>query len=1484
VRLRRYSRLKMYMATTLLAFIITALIGIIVVSAHQDEYFDIIITYIEKETGIGISVSSIKLKFPFIVRVNDLKLYSKENDNPFVAISESSFIVSPIRIFAKIDMFYLISDIVVDDAFLYPYYFDKSIFKSNNDEAKNVDDRKTEANNFLKVFINKNLTINNFRISLSESGGETSKPVEAIFTLFEIDGNADKYVINSSVSLPDNTSLTLTMNSKHNLNNLYLNLRAYDDNGSLFDYEANTKLDNENFIFTIENKIKQEETGEFIYNIENDNASFSITNIYIGKSNLNKIYNMMNASTLLENFLNPKDKELENTLDYLFDSFIEISLSLDGSYKKDKTLSLNFNINTKDENFNIEANGSIINKILYINDAMVKTKIGSIFGKGYIPLNEPIASEFNITTDELLIFNETLNLNVDIKPSFVSENTVVSKITLNALKYKENLKEKFTYSLSYNKNNKVLNINLLTDSESGSLDASIYMNNKSENIISANGTIPQSLFIALVGYGIVDPLSDIEIDYTLSRDKNGKGDNTHNVILLTKKVYTEDHEFYLNASINKNNILIRDFAYAGINAYGEIDYDNNFDFDLLANIDTPIGKYFISGAMKKNADGNRTFYASADDEQIVAQGNIKANGEYDFVLSTTKDIEFNGTYFGTKIELDNTTKPDNEVYLNGVITAKRNTFPIFVVNAGFELSNETIAFTNIIYDYGVNTLSGSGNLYVEDTTLKFDTILNNRYIDGVLAVTLELNANNMYATIVGKEIPVYLDKADGMYGNASTKITVIGDIKDPVMYLDEVKIKDFEVLGYIADVSLTGYYRKNEMELKNILVNVKGANGIFYPASERPSIKIPKAYFSEDLHSAKIEIKNLNYLSIYNGNIDYNMRVLGNGDTEYRLKTSKIGINKRRIQEFSTIIVDSSENISFVNKSSHGISGFINKSGNILFSDLKYIYDNKNLLNITGTITKGEKDVVDMLVTSETLNLEIFEIFSDIFSSIEAEKSKPSKFTVDRKQYTLYTKLGGTTDNITITGRFVGNASKIKTPFFSDVFTTANVDFLFEEGGASVTKLEFFTKKGKSLILTGDAELTRNFVNYINFDVATSDESQGLLNANADLEVIKAKGPTYVELNIGGDLSNVLMTGKAVLKNANIEITVKSESRYVPKTFSKASQIYWYFDVEAMQRVNVSHNLVGDVSLADNSKIRIYNSIKNGMEIEGTVDINRGNIYYLQNIYTVERGYITFPTDNSIDPIINATAYTHTKYYSYSSLSSIDPDIGSYDVTLYMEINARISQLLFDVTGGIAPIKFYTIPALGQYQVNQLAGVIQNSSFEDIGSQIYAETTASSIASLEADNDKIQQIVMSYGDLVLRNTVLRPIERWVRQFLGIDYINLNPAVIGNLIDIDNDLTTASVFNNTSVSIGKYVSKNLFIKYDVTYKFNDLERQNSLVGTKDPYYFEQQFGFEVSLLNHLKIANIVFEYKINPFKVDSINGIGQEFNLITRWRF
>ena len=83
---------------------------------------------------------------------------------------------------------------------------------------------------------------------------------------------------------------------------------------------------------------------------------------------------------------------------------------------------------------------------------------------------------------------------------------------------------------------------------------------------------------------------------------------------------------------------------------------------------------------------------------------------------------------------------------------------------------------------------------------------------------------------------------------------------------------------------------------------------------------------------------------------------------------------------------------------------------------------------------------------------------------------------------------------------------------------------------------------------------------------------------------------------------------------------------------------------------------------------------------------------------------------------------------------------------------------------------------------------------------------------------------------------------------------------------------------------KTFSKYLYVKWDITYNAKDPNRPNLFGRPKDSFYFDNRVGFEISapiIWQNYRLANLTFEYKINP---QYIQEIGQDFNLIGRWRF
>ena len=336
--------------------------------------------------------------------------------------------------------------------------------------------------------------------------------------------------------------------------------------------------------------------------------------------------------------------------------------------------------------------------------------------------------------------------------------------------------------------------------------------------------------------------------------------------------------------------------------------------------------------------------------------------------------------------------------------------------------------------------------------------------------------------------------------------------------------------------------------------------------------------------------------------------------------------------------------------------------------------------------------------------------------------------------------------------------------YFSDIFDNAIVDFNFDGNMFNINNLTFYTKRKKNLSVTGEAEIFRNAVNYMDFDLLSSDEQLGLLEGDIDFNVAKIKGPLHLDMNVGGNLSAPRIGGILTLMKSDIQInTINNRNTYSQHIYGIASRIYWDFIIEAWKQVRAYNALVGDFYLEEGSKMGVYSSIMDGIELTGTINFARGNIYYLQNIYKLESGSITFPNNNSSDPIIEATAFANKKYYpstaNNTSSESFENEVSRESITLYMEMNARLSQLLYPDTSGILPVRFYTIPTLGQYQVNQLAGIPQGT-FDNREERMYAQTT-SYFNSRSENNNQVGQVVGSYSDLIFGNTILRPFERLI---------------------------------------------------------------------------------------------------------------------------
>ena len=1477
----RYSRFRMYIATTLLAFMIPALFSVSLVLSNKQKYLDNVIEYINKVSPIDISVSDISISYKLELVLDNVKLYSKNNPEPFFDMNRASLRFNLFRIFIKRDPLYLLSDVAIDNADFYPVLLDTSIFGSGGGGKNSYEDIRKLINSITPIFMDKNISIKNFSTKIVDNSNNVTEA-----SLNSLDGNFRSYgyFLSYNIDLPDKTTVHFSLESKTNLSEITSLIHAKDEHGDLFVYNLLLTNSSDGVQASLQNQKNNNNFLNVQYDYNEQDIGFSATNIKVTKDTIYKFMNIALDTPIIYRFVKLDEKTI-STISNSIDTFRDLDVNAYGNYSLTNMTNsyIDFDLRVRDKLFNAAVNAELTNNSIILSNAYVNALEGNIVASGIVPLGDPVSSLLSLNVNNIKAGDKPLSTKLYLRPLKIDDKEIKSRFTISEFTYANTLTKPLAFDFLYNREENEIGLDLVANKYDQPLSAKFSLDKTKPVLISAKGVIPQDIFMVALGQNVIDNLSSLNVEYTMSNAlyTQDKG-NVHVLKASSKKIYTEEYLIRIGASAYKNVIEIDDIYYrlsedGGINANAKIEYDKNFNVKIEGNLNTPAGDYGLSGFSTTSTNGSKVIYASTDKSEIIASGIISTNGLLDLNIKTPKTLSIKDIDLNIDVNVNNYTQ--QPIYLYGNIKANKNLAPIFALNTQFELSNQSIMFTNIILDYGENRVSGNGILASSDGINKFTVLLKDIENDGILALDASINKNNVYGKVTISQLP--FDISGQAYGVLTANATLIGLMSSPVVYLEKFDVKDFQIPGMRFDISLSGYYKTDELELKDILVTKTGDFGTVSakPFAKKQQIKIPYAYFSRDLQNMKVEVNNMTFLSSFSGTIDYNMRRLPDDRQEFRIQTTPITINKRKLPEFGTIMTYNGEDIIFTNTKKHGIAGSITKELGNTKTDLVYVYDNDDMLNIDGVIKNTKRDQVDLLITSDIINVEVFEIFNVLFTEIH---SSPTNFMVDGNPYTLYAHIYGDADNVAIDGRFLGHGKRVKIAYFNDVFDDTIVDFGFNGHMFDVNNLTFTSKKKKNLSITGEAEIFKNSINYMAFDLLSSDEQLGLLDGNLNLGIAKVKGPVHVDITVGGNMAAPRIGGVLTLMKSDVQLSISSKNTYKERVYGILSKIYWDFTIEAWKQVRVAHNLVGDVYLEEGSKMRVYNTIMDGIELAGTVNVDRGSIYYLQNIYQLESGSVTFPPNNSLDPIITATAYTYKKYYpSTANLSSqsFESELSGENVTLYMEMNSRLSQLVSSQDGGISPVKFYTIPALGQYQVNQLAGIPQGT-FGDRENQMFAESAANRNT---MNNDQLQQLTMNYSDLLLRSTVLRPVERWFRQFLGIDYINLSPTVVNNLLFVtnNNNISPTSIWDNTSVGIGKYVSKYLYLKYDVTYRVNDTTRPSVNGKNVDPYYFDHQFGFEVSLLKNYKLANFVFEYKINPF---DIRGKGQDFNIVTRWRF
>ena len=197
---------------------------------------------------------------------------------------------------------------------------------------------------------------------------------------------------------------------------------------------------------------------------------------------------------------------------------------------------------------------------------------------------------------------------------------------MHELSYNGALKEPLAWNIIYKIKDKEVDINLVEDKYKEPLNANISLDNTKPVIVNAKGTIPQDIFIVILGRNPIGNLSSLNVNYSMSNAlyTDGKG-NIHSLELASRKIYTEEYLIRIGALAYSNIIELNDIYYklsdsSDIKAKANIEYDKKFNVKLNGNVESPFGKYNLNGFTLDATNGNKIIYVSTEKSEIVANG------------------------------------------------------------------------------------------------------------------------------------------------------------------------------------------------------------------------------------------------------------------------------------------------------------------------------------------------------------------------------------------------------------------------------------------------------------------------------------------------------------------------------------------------------------------------------------------------------------------------------------------------------------------------------------------------------------------------------------------------------------------------------------------------------------------------------------------------------------------------------------------------
>lgn len=349
---------------------------------------------------------------------------------------------------------------------------------------------------------------------------------------------------------------------------------------------------------------------------------------------------------------------------------------------------------------------------------------------------------------------------------------------------------------------------------------------------------------------------------------------------------------------------------------------------------------------------------------------------------------------------------------------------------------------------------------------------------------------------------------------------------------------------------------------------------------------------------------------------------------------------------------------------------------------------------------------------------------------------------------------------------------------------------------------------------------------------------------------LAVEGDVKGDVSINWNLNSCSVTGAPRLENARVYFSEEKETERAEVVVSDSEyKVLVNLKAEVGRNnmlyiPNPSYPLVTAIVKAGDVVDILFDSSTEEYVVAGTVAIKHGTVNYLQKEFALTKGGLELNINqNNLEPEMFLTAELDTRdnngrvlvtlNYRGGLFSEFKPEFSSFPSRSEEEILALLGKAIVPGLESTDPTEEFSM------------------------TELLLSTSADAVSAL---------------------TISSPVEEVLKELLGVDSVRFNTDFIKNVFvgefydeglpnDGDSDYNVSKYLSNTSLSIGKYIAKDLFLQSSVGTLFD--EDTNTL-------------GFDAELKVELNTPLFLLGWGIKPAKTE--DRYFPQMNLSLSWEY